>query len=107
MQLRYVENGSLHSTLSAFGALPEALVASYTTKILEGLTYLHSVDVIHRDLKACNILSTKNGNIKLSDFGVSLQLNAVHNTIERNSSAESCTGTPNWSEFIIGDGGSH
>ena len=92
---RYVENGSLQHTLNAFGILPEALVASYVVKILEGLSYLHSVHVIHRDLKAANLLTTKNGNVKLSDFGVSLQLNAVHNTIE-NADA---TGTPNWSEY--------
>lgn len=53
--------------------------------------------VIHRDLKAANILTTKNGNIKLSDFGVSLQLNAVHNTINT-AEASDATGTPNWSE---------
>lgn len=91
--LEYVENGSLQHTLSAFGILPEPLVASYVVKILEGLVYLHSMKVIHRDLKAANILTTKNGNIKLSDFGVSLQLNAVYNTIEN----EDATGTPNWS----------
>lgn len=94
--MEYVENGSLYNTLAAFGILPEALVASYVVKILEGLSYLHRMQVIHRDLKAANILTTKKGNIKLSDFGVSLQLNAVHSTIE-NADA---TGTPNWSEFI-------
>lgn len=43
--MEYVENGSLHNTLTAFGILPEALVASYVVKILEGLSYLHSVHV--------------------------------------------------------------
>lgn len=118
--MEYVENGSLHNTLGAFGILPEALVASYVVKILEGLSYLHRmqvsnkkyclsrvqpsdmlfstcIQVIHRDLKAANILTTKKGNIKLSDFGVSLQLNAVHNTIE-NADA---TGTPNWSTICF------
>jgi serine/threonine protein kinase len=52
------------------------------------------VQVVHCDLKAANILTTKNGNIKLSDFGVSLNLNAMHN---RND----VTGTPNWSEFDL------
>jgi serine/threonine protein kinase len=35
--------------------------------------------VVHCDLKAANILSTKNGNVKLTDFGVSLNLKAVEN----------------------------
>ncbi|KJA27969.1 hypothetical protein HYPSUDRAFT_112868, partial [Hypholoma sublateritium FD-334 SS-4] len=75
--LEYAENGSLGQTLRAFGRLNEKLVASYVVKILEGLHYLHTSDVVHCDLKAANILTTKNGNVKLSDFGVSLNLRAM------------------------------
>jgi len=72
VRCRYAENGSLGQTLKAFGKLNEKLVASYVFKILEGLDYLHRSDVVHCDLKAANILTTKTGNVKLSDFGVSL-----------------------------------
>ncbi|TXT04751.1 uncharacterized protein COLE_07570 [Cutaneotrichosporon oleaginosum] len=88
--LEFVENGSLGQTLKAFGKFNERLVASYVAKILEGLHYLHSQGVVHCDLKAANILSTKNGNIKLSDFGVSL--NIIGRTVLKNEIA----GTPNW-----------
>ncbi|KAG9042851.1 hypothetical protein FS837_010310 [Tulasnella sp. UAMH 9824] len=91
--LEYVENGSLGQTLKAFGKFGEKLVAAYVTKILEGLHYLHKQKVVHCDLKAANILSTKNGNIKLSDFGVSLTLNAMGNVKE---TANNAVGTPNW-----------
>lgn len=91
--LEYVENGSLGQTLKAFGKFNEKLVATYVTKILEGLHYLHEQQVVHCDLKAANILSTKNGNIKLSDFGVSLTLNAMENAKE---TADNVAGTPNW-----------
>ncbi|KIO24855.1 hypothetical protein M407DRAFT_76460 [Tulasnella calospora MUT 4182] len=91
--LEYVENGSLGQTLKAFGKFNEKLVATYVTKILEGLHYLHEQQVVHCDLKAANILSTKNGNIKLSDFGVSLTLNAMENAKE---TANNVAGTPNW-----------
>ena len=87
---RYVENGSLGQTLKAFGKLNERLVASYVVKILEGLHYLHTSDVVHCDLKAANILTTKNGNVKLSDFGVSLNLRAMEREIK------DVAGTPNW-----------
>lgn len=87
---RYAENGSLGQTLKAFGKLNEKLVASYVVKILEGLDYLHQSDVVHCDLKAANILTTKNGNVKLSDFGVSLNLRAMEREIK------DVAGTPNW-----------
>ncbi|KAG6833014.1 hypothetical protein H0H87_012600 [Tephrocybe sp. NHM501043] len=88
--LEYAENGSLGQTLKAFGKLNERLVASYVVKILEGLHYLHQSDVVHCDLKAANILTTKNGNVKLSDFGVSLNLRAMEREIK------DVAGTPNW-----------
>ncbi|KAH8996590.1 hypothetical protein EDB83DRAFT_2559153 [Lactarius deliciosus] len=75
--LEYAENGSLGQTLKAFGKPNEKLVASY-------------VDVVHCDLKAANILTTKAGNVKLSDFGVSLNLRAMEREIK------DVAGTPNW-----------
>ncbi|KAH8997822.1 hypothetical protein EDB86DRAFT_2828677 [Lactarius hatsudake] len=77
-------------TLKAFGKLNEKLVASYVFKILEGLDYLDRSDVVHCDLKAANILTAKTGNVKLSDFGVSLNLRAMEREIK------DVAGTPNW-----------
>ncbi|GAA5890154.1 hypothetical protein JCM8208_002718 [Rhodotorula glutinis] len=94
--LEYGESGSLEKTIKQFGQLPELLVASYTAKILEGLAYLHGQGVVHCDLKAANILGTKNGNIKLSDFGVSLNLHAIKATRGFNTSTKEANGTPNW-----------
>lgn len=52
--------------------------------------------VVHCDLKAANILTTKTGNVKLSDFGVSLNLRAME---QMNNDV---AGTPNWSmSFLI------
>ncbi|CAO3697467.1 unnamed protein product [Rhizopus stolonifer] len=88
--LEYAENGSLSSTLKAFGEFPEKLVASFCVKILSGLEYLHSNQVVHCDLKAANILTTKTGDVKLTDFGVSLNLKM------KGADAGSVSGTPNW-----------
>ncbi|KAH8556033.1 kinase-like domain-containing protein [Umbelopsis sp. PMI_123] len=88
--LEYVENGSLLSTLKAFGAFPEKLVASFCIKILSGLEYLHANQVVHCDLKAANILTTKTGDVKLTDFGVSLNLKIKESDTGR------VAGTPNW-----------
>jgi serine/threonine protein kinase len=51
--------------------------------------------VVHCDLKAANILTTKNGNVKLSDFGVSLNLKV------KESDFGAVAGTPNWSMTSI------
>lgn len=69
--LEYCENGSLQSILKKFGKFPESLVAVYMAQVLEGLIYLHEQGVIHRDIKGANILTNKDGSVKLADFGVS------------------------------------
>jgi serine/threonine protein kinase len=38
---------------------------------IEGLVHLHSLDIIHRDIKPQNILVTKDATAKISDFGIS------------------------------------
>lgn len=81
---------SLGQTLKAFGKLNERLVANYVVKILEGLHFLHQNDVVHCDLRAANILTTKNGNVKLSDFGNSLNVRAMEREMKH------VTAMPNW-----------
>ncbi|KAI0075090.1 kinase-like protein [Panus rudis PR-1116 ss-1] len=68
--LEFCENGSLHAICKRFGKFPEPLVAVYISQVLEGLAYLHDQGVIHRDIKGANILTNKDGCVKLADFGV-------------------------------------
>ena len=41
--------------------------------ILEGLSYLHKMNIIHRDIKPSNIMFDKNGIVKIGDFGMSIK----------------------------------
>ncbi len=49
------------------------VVSRYTHQILDGLHYLHSHCIVHRDIKGANILIDSTGVIKLADFGASKQ----------------------------------
>ncbi|KAF3924323.1 Myosin-IIIB [Orbilia brochopaga] len=83
--LEFCENGSLHNICKNFGKFPEHLVGRYTGQVLDGLFYLHEQGVIHRDIKGANILTTKEGHIKLADFGVATRANDA-----------TVVGTPYW-----------
>ncbi|KAJ1029990.1 hypothetical protein NDA16_000903 [Ustilago loliicola] len=75
--LEYCENGSLHNICKRFGKFPEGLVSVYISQVLQGLIYLHDQGVIHRDIKGANILTTKDGSVKLADFGVAAKTGAM------------------------------
>ena len=68
--LDYIEGGSLSTLLKKFGRIQEPLCARYIAQTLLGLDYLHRRGVVHRDIKAANILVTKDGTVKLADFGI-------------------------------------
>ncbi|KAG2092487.1 uncharacterized protein F5147DRAFT_822346 [Suillus discolor] len=88
--LEFCENGSLHNICKRFGKFPENLVAVYICQVLEGLVYLHDQGVIHRDIKGANILTNKDGCVKLADFGVasSTTTGAIHD--------DAVVGSPYW-----------
>jgi mitogen-activated protein kinase kinase kinase len=74
--LEYVAGGSVATMLVNYGSLPEGLVSNFVRQILQGLNYLHSKDIIHRDIKGANILVDNKGTVKISDFGISKRVEA-------------------------------
>ncbi|KAK5132964.1 hypothetical protein LTR08_008327 [Meristemomyces frigidus] len=69
--LEYISGGSVGSCLRKHGKFEESVVSSLTRQTLNGLSYLHSEGILHRDLKADNILLDLDGTCKISDFGIS------------------------------------
>ena len=76
------ENGQLGQTVKVFGKLKDRRGLSYAFGILEGLDVLYRSDVVHEELKAANILTTKTSNVKLCHFGVSLNLSNMEHEIK-------------------------
>lgn len=97
--LEYCDGGSLRQLYQKNGrGLSELEIVPYVYPILEGLNYLHEQGVVHRDVKAANVLLTNRNEVKLADFGVATKVATLHNTV---------VGTPNWMapETVLGGEG--
>lgn len=89
--LEFCNAGSVQDIIKMTNkTLNEEQIAAVCFAVLRGLEYLHDTRMIHRDLKAGNILLDKNGNAKLADFGVSAQL------LNTYSKKQTMAGTPHW-----------
>ncbi|GMG21241.1 unnamed protein product [[Candida] boidinii] len=90
--LEYVSGGSVSRCIRAYGVFPEDLIRYLTKQVLEGLAYIHSKGILHRDLKADNLLLEPDGVCKISDFGISKKMENIYS----NNSEMSFQGTIYW-----------
>ncbi|XP_048506774.1 serine/threonine-protein kinase 10 isoform X2 [Athalia rosae] len=91
MLIEYCDGGALDSIMVELEkALTEAQIAYICQHMTQGLAFLHKSKVIHRDLKAGNVLLTMAGGVKLADFGVSAK---NKHTLQKH---DTFIGTPYW-----------
>ncbi|XP_074569291.1 mitogen-activated protein kinase kinase kinase 5-like isoform X2 [Curcuma longa] len=88
--LEYVHPGSISKYVHQHcGSMTESVVRNFTRHILKGLAYLHSMNIMHRDIKGANLLVDVNGVVKLADFGMAKHLSGA-------AGALSLKGSPYW-----------
>jgi eukaryotic-like serine/threonine-protein kinase len=70
----YVEGETLKQRIARLGALDPQEALAYAIEIARGLTVAHARQMVHRDIKPQNVLIDAEGRAKLTDFGISRQL---------------------------------
>ncbi|TMA50216.1 MAG: serine/threonine protein kinase [Deltaproteobacteria bacterium] len=104
LAMEYVPGELLRERLRREGRLPIETAVELAIKIADALVYLHEQGVVHRDLKPENIMLTRDGTVKLMDFGI-----AHDATLRRMtwSGLSATVGTPDYMapEQVQGKGG--
>lgn len=98
MVMPYVHGGSVLNIMRFRfqDGLEEPAIATIMKDILKALDYLHRNGIIHRDIKAGNILLNSDGHVLLADFGVAATLERGGSWGNRMLSRNTFVGTPCW-----------
>jgi len=102
--MEYCDGGSVLDTLQVCNrGMTEQQISSICLHSLRGLNYMHKNKILHRDIKAGNILLSNTGAAKLADFGVSTRLLT---TIQKHKTV---VGSPYWMspEVIVAPNGAN
>lgn len=76
----YISGGELFSLVEEYGCLSEDVVRIYVAEIALAIDFLHNAGVVHRDLKATNVLLDNKGHAILIDFGLAKWLHHTERT---------------------------
>ncbi len=97
--MEYIGGGELFDKIAqqSNNVFSEEIAAYYMKKLFNALNHMHSQGVVHRDIKPENIMLTKDGELKLIDFGLS-QICKVRQKME------SIAGTPYYISPEVLDG---
>ncbi|KAE9368177.1 Pkinase-domain-containing protein [Stipitochalara longipes BDJ] len=84
----FVEGGELFSLILKSQRLPNSVAKFYAAEIVLAISYLHSHNIVYRDIKPKNILLDRHGHLKLCDFGFAKEVSDITWTL--------CCGTPEY-----------
>lgn len=90
--LEFVTGGELFDKIVNHGRMKEDEARKYFQQLINAVDYCHSRGVYHRDLKPENLLLDANGNLKVSDFGLS----ALSQQVREDGLLHTACGTPNY-----------
>ncbi|KAL4108704.1 hypothetical protein PRIC1_000414 [Phytophthora ramorum] len=75
MVMEYMSTGSLQDIVLRGGCQNEKVLARLASGVLHGLAHIHNKRMVHRDIKPHNLLTNREGDVKISDFGLARTLN--------------------------------
>jgi serum/glucocorticoid-regulated kinase 2 len=87
--MKFKQGGELYYHLRKTTRFPESTMKFYACQILLGLEYLHSLNIMYRDMKPENVLIDEKGNACLADFGIS-------KILDPKDTSKSFVGTPEY-----------
>ena len=86
--MEYINGGNLYSLIKKRRVLPEKVAKYIFKQMISALKYIHSHNIVHRDIKLDNILLDLYNGIKICDFGIGKKLSSPNNILN------SFSGTP-------------
>lgn len=94
--LELITGGELFDKIVAEGRFDDVTARFYFRQLIRGVKYCHSQGVCHRDLKPENLLLDANGDLKISDFGLSALYTGNADDEGRATLLHTTCGTPNY-----------
>ncbi|MDO4573161.1 MAG: protein kinase, partial [Clostridia bacterium] len=83
--LEYVEGQTLKKLIADNGPLPPRIAVGLINQVLDALDAAHSAGIVHRDVKPQNVIVTRSGRAKLTDFGIARDVEASTRTFSGNT----------------------
>jgi serine/threonine protein kinase len=81
--MELIDGGSVKDLLEQHGSLPWPEVAAIAAQVCSALQCAHNNGIIHRDIKPANLFLTRNGQVKLGDFGIARDTHTADLTSDR------------------------